>query len=78
MGSDHRAIFMRIRLEGKRLRRWKRGTDFKAKCNKDWKPTDVRIYKELLDDRIAQLRLQMRAEDMSQAIDDKLETLEKL
>eukprot|EP00973_Karenia_brevis_P029893 4121038-Karenia_brevis.AAC.1 len=76
MGSDHRAVLLKLDIGAKVKQRWKRGNIFKSLTRVGWRPTDVDKYKSELDSKLECMKLSMGLEIKTANIDKKVEELE--
>ena len=78
MGSDHRALYLDVIVDvvvGRR--RWAGGRCKKVSSLK-WRPDNTDIYKKELDEKIADICLQERLQDMSVSLNEKFTALESV
>ena len=76
LGSDHRAVYARLKLEKVRVCRWKQPKRSKSKVG--WKPSDADLYNAQLYGRLVDLRRSAELELTADAIGHQLLKLEQL
>eukprot|EP00973_Karenia_brevis_P063654 8849154-Karenia_brevis.AAC.1 len=76
MGSDHRAVLVKLTFGSKAKQRWKRGNTFKSMTRVGWRPIDGDKYKRDLDAKLEGLRLSIGLETNAANIDKQVEKLE--
>eukprot|EP00973_Karenia_brevis_P088481 12268893-Karenia_brevis.AAC.1 len=77
MGSDHRAVSMKLRVGDRVRKRWKKGKTFEKGLGTGWRPVESELYVQTLEEKLAAERTILHLEIASNSIDVKLERLER-
>ena len=77
MNSDHRAVYVKLRLENKVIQRWRRKAFKKIISSVGWQPGDDEHYKQMLDKKVMDINVSRFLDERSRDLDNALKILEE-